>query len=116
MEQRTHQIDTIGKDLKEYAELRLELFKLDMVDKTSSALSASIKYIAIGFFIALFIGFAMLGGAFWLSNQLGSYAKGFSLASLIFLAFAFLLSITARWWFVSLKNSFINSFFDGIED
>ncbi|MES2627679.1 MAG: phage holin family protein [Bacteroidota bacterium] len=116
MENRSHNIDTIGKDLREYAELRLELFKIDMVEKTSLALSSTIKYIAIGFLIALFVGFAMLGGAFWLSQQLGSYAKGFSLASLIFLALAFLIAITSRIWMPALRNSFINSFFDGLED
>ncbi len=116
MEHRTHNIDTIGNDVKEYAELRLELFKLDMVEKTSKALSSTIKYIAIGFFLALFLGFATLGGAFWLSIQLGSYAKGFSISSLIFLGIAILIAITSRLWLPSLRNSFINSYFDGLED
>ncbi len=116
MDQRMHNIDTIGKDVKEYAELRLELFKIDMVEKTSKTLASTIKILTIGFFLALFIGFAMLGGAFWLSRQLGSYSAGFSLASLIFLGIALLIAVTSSLWLPALRNSFINSFFDGLED
>lgn len=114
--QRTPNIDTIGRDVKEYAELRLELFKIEIVEKSSLALAKGIKYIAIGIFLASFMGFAMLGIAFWLSEVLHSYTRGFLATSLIFLIIAALLALTARWWMASIRNSFINSFFDGRED
>lgn len=75
--------------LKEYAETRLKLAKLEVIDKSTSVFASMVMdvIVAISFILTfLFLSFAL---AFYLSSVLGhSYAAGFSCVALLYLIIA----------------------------
>lgn len=74
--------------LKEYAETRLKLAKLEAIDKSTSVLASMVMdvVVAISFILAfLFLSFAL---AFYLSKLLGSYTLGFGCVALLYLLIA----------------------------
>ncbi len=111
-----HKLEEIGTDVKEYAEIRIELAKLELAEKTSKALASMIMFVMVGVFIALFVAFITLAFALWMSKLLGSYTQGFLLVSVVFIVIAFFIKISASWWLPGLRDSFIKSFFDGNEN
>lgn len=105
--------EDLGSDIKNYAEIRIELAKLELAEKTSQALTRLIQHIMIGIFLALFVAFVTLALALWVSDLLGSYALGFLIVSLAYLLIALVIKWTGPLWRQSLRDSFIKSFFDG---
>lgn len=109
-------LEEIGSDVKEYAEIRIELAKLDLAEKTGKALASMIMIVMVAMFLSLFVAFITLAFAFWMSKLLGSYTQGFLLVSGVFLVIALLIRWSSPIWMPGLRDSFIKSFFDGNEN
>jgi len=111
-----YKLEEIGADIKEYAEIRIGLIKLELAEKTSKTLARVIMFIMMGAFLALFVAFVTLAFALWISQLLGSYVYGFLLVSCVFLFVALIIRLTSAIWLPALRDSFIQSFFEGNEN
>lgn len=81
--------------VSEFAEKRLTILKLNAAEKSASTVSFLILFLIVLVLVSSVSLFALLALAFFLSDQLDSYAKGFGLVSLILL-FLMILIILLR--------------------
>ncbi len=83
--------------IKEYAEKRLDLVKLDLTDK-SATISGLIYFLIIALvFLVFFIVFLILGLGLWVGYLLGNYAYGLLIMSgLCLVMFIIVVSLRKR--------------------
>ena len=89
------------KLLQDYAELRIEIFRLQVV-RTTSKISGLIIWLIISIFLLFLI--LIFGGitlGFWLSSILNSNVAGFGLTTLIMLLIVILLAIFRKQLFIN---------------
>jgi ABC-type uncharacterized transport system fused permease/ATPase subunit len=97
--------------LKEYAETRLKLAKLEAIDRSTSVLASMVTdvIVAISFILTfLFLSFAF---AFYLANLLHSYAGGFGCVALLYLLIAIIIILAKAKLQQPLINLFIKKLF-----
>ncbi len=70
-------IAELADSLKKYLEIRLDLFKLDVIEKSSRVISLLISVALILLVFSLFFLFASWALALWLGTLLGSQILGF---------------------------------------
>lgn len=91
-----------NKDLlKEYAETKIEVYRLQgirLISKTSGTLIWAVLALFMFFLILIFSGLVL---GFWLSNLLGSNVYGFGFATLILMVLTVLLTIFRRQLFIN---------------
>lgn len=88
------------KLLKEYLETRLEIYRLQTVRLFAKS-AGYFAWILLSLFLAfLFLLFGGMMVAFWFSNRLHSYVKGFGMVALIILAVFILIALFRRILFV----------------
>ncbi|MDB5133466.1 MAG: hypothetical protein JWP37_69 [Mucilaginibacter sp.] len=97
--------------LKEYAETRLKLAKLEAIDRSTSVLASMVTdvIVAISFILTfLFLSFAF---AFYLSDLLHSKAGGFGCVALLYLLIAVIIILAKDKLQQPLINLFIKKLF-----
>jgi thiol:disulfide interchange protein len=89
------------KLVKEWIDIRLEIYKLKLVNIFSRSAGYFIWIVISVFLLSLLIIFLGLTTGFWLSEITGSYARGFGLTSLILLAIILLIAALRKVLFVN---------------
>lgn len=89
------------KLVKEWINIRLEIYKLKLVNIFSRSAGYFIWIVISVFLLSLLIIFLGLTTGFWLSEITGSYARGFGLTSLILLAIILLIAALRKVLFVN---------------
>lgn len=77
MENKPTNIEELFQKLKEYADVRLNLFKLQGISKVSGLLSSAISFILIGVIFITFIVCLTIGLSLWIGDSLGKTYYGF---------------------------------------
>jgi len=99
------------RDLKDYVQATLELYKLKAIEKSAMASATMMTWMCIGFFAGLMLLFLSIAGAIYINNIIGETYVGFLLVGL-FYAVAGLIFFTGRkGW---LRNSFADSIIKSI--
>jgi hypothetical protein len=102
----------IRKELEDYVGKRIELLKLELVERLSKCTSSIIVKLGLMYFLLLFLMFLSLAGGFYIGELLHSNALGFLIIAGFYLLLAFLLYIF-RSYLVErpVIRSFIKLFF-----
>lgn len=110
MEKETPQHDSLGEDLRTYANLQFRLMELKVVERASSAGSAAGERLVLA--LALLFAMLFLSGAlgFFLGQRLSSYALGFGLVGAgCLLIFLLLFTFRRRLLREPLRNTIIDN-------
>jgi hypothetical protein len=89
------------KLVKEYLDVRLEIYKLQFTKIFSQSAGYFIWIVISLFLLWLFIIFLGIVTGFWLSDLTGSYTKGFGLTTLIILVVILILALLRKPLFVN---------------
>lgn len=89
------------KLVKEWVDIRLEMYKLKLIDIFSRSAGYFIWVVISIFLLFLLIIFLGLTTGFWLSEMTGSYTSGFGFTSLIILASILLIAALRKVLFVN---------------
>lgn len=79
--------------LKEYAETRIKLAKLQAIDSSTSVIGSIIADIAIATCLVLLFVFATITLGFYLAEVFGSFWQGFGCIALVYLIIAIVLKV-----------------------
>lgn len=80
-----YSLDNTAEHLKQYAEARWNLIRLDMTDKISSTVSSLTSVILIGLLSLFILLFLSIGVAWWIGQQNGNPSMGFFIVAGIYL-------------------------------
>lgn len=80
-EGRKHGIKSLFEDLQNYVDTRIELIKLQAIDKISGGISSVISMVVIIIILTMFFILLNIGLAIWIGNCLGAYYYGFLILS-----------------------------------
>ena len=101
----TEKLGTFFKEnkklLKDYFEIRLDIFRLKIIRIFSESAGYFIWIIISLFLLWLLIIFLGLVTGFWLSSVTGSYTTGFGITALIILALIIILALLRKVLFVN---------------
>jgi hypothetical protein len=102
-------IEKVFEKTEDYSKTTIELFQLNLIDKSADIVSSLSAQIAIFIFVALFIFILNIGIALWIGELLGKSYYGF-LVSAGFYALIILLLYTFRnqWIKIPISNLIIN--------
>lgn len=92
-------LKTLWNQVKDYLELRVEHFRLGAVEKVSRLMADLVSSTMVIVFIMMAALSACVTLAFYLSEILGSYTKGFGCATLAFLLLAIIV--------IAIKDKYI---------
>lgn len=81
-------IDELKTQLKEYAELRLALFKVESTGQLAKSTGQLFSYLVILFLLFFVLLFFSLVSGFYFANLLGSSIAGFGVIALLYLLLA----------------------------
>lgn len=116
-ENKEKDLEDIFLDAKEYIDTRIEYAKLSAVEKGSKIFADLITNAAVVVSFILAFLFASLTLALYLSEVLGSYAKGFGCTALIYLFISVIVYLTKDKYIEKLLvNLFIKRYFDKVAD
>jgi hypothetical protein len=116
-ENKEKDLEDIFLDAKEYIDTRIEYAKLSAVEKGSKIFADLITNAAVVVSFILAFLFASLTLALYLSEVLGSYAKGFGCTALIYLFISVIVYLTKDKYIEKLLvNMFIKKYFDKVAD
>lgn len=116
-ENKEKDLEDIFLDAKEYIDTRIEYAKLSAVEKGSKIFADLITNAAVVVSFILAFLFASLTLALYLSEVLGSYAKGFGCTALIYLFISVIVYLTKDKYIEKvLVNMFIKRYFDKVAD
>ena len=116
-ENKEKDIETILLDAKEYIDTRIEYTKLSFVEKGAKLLADLITNTTVIICFVLSFLFASFTLALYLSDILGSYAKGFGCVAVIYLFLSIIVLLTKDKYIEKvLVNLFIRKYFDKVAD
>lgn len=116
-ENKEKDIETILLDAKEYIDTRIEYTKLSFVEKGAKLLADLITNTTVIICFVLSFLFASFTLALYLSDVLGSYAKGFGCVAVIYLFLSIIVLLTKDKYIEKvLVNLFIRKYFDKVAD
>lgn len=116
-ENKEKDLEDIFLDAKEYIDTRIEYAKLSAVEKGSKIFADLITNAAVVVSFILAFLFASLTLALYLSEVLGSHAKGFGCTALIYLFISVIVYLTKDKYIEKLLvNMFIKRYFDKVAD
>ena len=116
-ENKEKDIETILLDAKEYIDTRIEYTKLSFVEKGAKLLADLITNTTVIICFVLSFLFASFTLALYLSDVLGSYAKGFGCVAVIYLFLSIIVLLTKDKYIENvLVNLFIRKYFDKVAD
>ncbi|WP_445731410.1 hypothetical protein [Mariniflexile sp.] len=84
-------IELLYEKAKSYAEINIELVKLNAIDKTSDIVSSVLARLLVIMVVAMFFLFVNIALSLYLGELLGKYYLGFLLVSGIYLIVALIL-------------------------
>ena len=101
-------IENLFADSKEYLETRIELAKLQAVEKSSEIASSAVVGLMLLLFFTLVFLFGSVALAFYLSEKSGQYSTGFLIVASIYLLIGVLLYLVRdRWIMKPISNAII---------
>ena len=110
-------LEDIFLDAKEYIDTRIEYTKLSAVEKGSKIFADLITSGAVVISFVLAFLFASFTLALYLSEVLGSYARGFGCVAGIYLLLSIIVYLTKEKYIEKvLVNLFIRKYFDKVAD
>jgi DMSO/TMAO reductase YedYZ heme-binding membrane subunit len=110
-------LEDIFLDAREYIDTRIEYTKLSAVEKGSKIFADLITSGAVVISFVLAFLFASFTLALYLSDVLGSYARGFGCVAVIYLLLSIIVYLTKdRYIEKVLVNLFIRKYFDKVAD
>jgi len=116
-ENKEKDIEAILLDAKEYIDTRIEYTKLSFVEKGAKLLADLITNTTVIICFVLSFLFASFTLALYLSDVLGSYAKGFGCVAVIYLFLSIIVLLTKDKYIEKvLINLFIRKYFDKVAD
>lgn len=95
---KTSSIESLFKKTGEYVETRIDLLKLQAVDKTSEVTSSLVSNIVIGVLGIMMFSIFNIGIAFYLGEILGKVYYGFFMVSGFYLLLVILLYVFKKDW------------------
>lgn len=116
-EEKNKGIEEIVSTAKEYVDARVEYTRLYVVEKASRIFAVLVTNtaVAVCFILAFLFGTTTL--AFFLSDVLGSFARGFGCVALIYILLAFIVYFTKeKYMEKQLINFAIRKYFDKLAD
>ncbi|RZK58999.1 MAG: phage holin family protein [Pedobacter sp.] len=116
-EKKEKDLEDIFLDAKEYIDTRIEYTKLSAVEKGSKIFADLITSGAVVISFVLAFLFASFTLALYLSDVLGSYARGFGCVAGIYLLLSVIVYLTKDKYIEKvLVNLFIRKYFDKVAD
>jgi DMSO/TMAO reductase YedYZ heme-binding membrane subunit len=116
-ENKEKDLEDIFLDAKEYIDTRIEYTKLSAVEKGSKIFADLITSGAVIVSFILAFLFASFTLALFLSDVLGSYARGFGCVAAIYLLLSIIVYLTKDKYIEKLLvNMFIKRYFDKVAD
>ncbi|WP_316770344.1 phage holin family protein [Pedobacter frigiditerrae] len=116
-EKKEKDLEDIFLDAKEYIDTRIEYTKLSAVEKGSKIFADLITSGAVVISFVLAFLFASFTLALYLSEVLGSYARGFGCVAGIYLLLSVIVYLTKDKYIEKvLVNLFIRKYFDKVAD
>ena len=116
-ENKEKELEDIFLDAKEYIDTRIEYTKLSAVEKGSKIFADLITSGAVIVSFILAFLFASFTLALFLSDVLGSYARGFGCVAGIYLLLSIIVYLTKDKYIEKLLvNMFIKRYFDKVAD
>jgi hypothetical protein len=94
-------LETNKQTLQEYVELKIELFNLKFIRKSSSIGGLLVWLMILAFLGLLILFFAGITIGFWLSNILNSYVLGFAATTGILIAITLILILARKQLFIN---------------
>lgn len=107
MEEKEKTHEHIIRELKNYADLRVDLLKLDIIEKVSRILSVFLVSILALLLLIVGLFYATMAFVYWTEAIFGSLVPGFGIVTLFFLAMALLMYLLRARLFI---NPFIRVF------
>ncbi len=95
---KTSSIESLFKKTGDYVETRIDLMKLQAVNKTSEVTSSLVSNIVIAILGIMMLIFLNIGIAFYLGEVLGKVHYGFFIVSGFYLLLAVLLYVFRKDW------------------
>ncbi len=77
MKEKENILDPLLEKVEDLGKTNLELFKLNVIDKTSDIVSTLLPYVVLVWSLILLVMFLCFGAAFWLGGIWGSLYLGF---------------------------------------
>ncbi len=105
MDEKEFKDRNLFEQLKEYLTTRIELVKIDLIEKSSSIISKIISYILIGFFSIFILIFLSTGLAIYLGSLVNNVAAGFFIVAGIYVLLVILIVLIRKSVF---ENRLIN--------
>ncbi len=96
MEDKTKLIDTLIERATDYVLTRIEILKLQTIDRISSVVSSLVPQIVVCIIFLSFLLFLNLGIAFWLGEVLGRTFYGFLAVAAFYLILGLALHLFMR--------------------
>lgn len=93
-----NKIEDLFTDSKEYLETRIELAKLQAVEKSSEIASSAVVGLLLLLFFTIVFLFGSIALAFFLSEKTGQYSTGFLAVAGIYLVIGFILYLARESW------------------
>lgn len=116
-EHKEKDLEALIEDARAYVDTRLEYIKLSAVEKVSKIIADLITNAAVIITFVLAFLFASFTLALYLSDVLGSYARGFGCVAGIYLLFSIIVYLTKDKYIEKLLvNLFIRKYFDKVAD
>lgn len=101
----------LGDDLKAYADIRLQIIRLNVTEKVAFAISGFLSMTITWLFVIFFILFAGIGAAKWVGLALNNEMLGFIIVAGAYLSIALIARLIASSKIKSvIANGIINDF------
>jgi hypothetical protein len=81
----THNGDTLFGKVENYVKTSVDLFKLQLIDKSSDLIATLATKIAMVLIVSMFLFFMNIGIALWIGSQLNNLSLGFIIISGVYL-------------------------------
>lgn len=107
MEEKEKHHEHIIRDLKNYTDIRIDLLKLDVIEKVSRILSVFLVSILALLLLIVGLFYATMAFVYWTGPYFGSLVPGFGIVALFFLIMAFCMYLLRAKLFI---NPFVRIF------
>lgn len=116
MEER-NRLETMGQNILNYIETRMNLMLLDTSDKASSMISSIASILLMAVCMLLVLIFLSIGAALWIGRAMENPSMGFLIVGLFYLVISIIL-YAVRETFIKMPvvNKILNAFYANSED
>lgn len=105
--------DELADHVEEYIETKIELIKLQAVEKSSTMLGSLAAGLIVLLFALTALVFASFSLAYALSEWIGVLYSGFAIVACMYLLLALLFYVNRTKWIIKpFQESFIENYFD----